>query len=69
MPVCLLLTSLGLAGLILVAVGAVKVTDPPPPPDAPPPPPSTFPGWWVVLLIFAAVGLLMWVLSEIAAPA
>jgi hypothetical protein len=66
-PVCLMLTSLGLVGLVLVLMGAVK-DDAPADPNAPPPEPSTFPGWRVTLLIFAAVAFVMWALTEIAAP-
>ena len=65
-PVCMLLASLFLVGLVLVLGG--MVTDPPPDPDAPPAPPSTFPGWWVALLIAAAVAGLMGFIALIAAP-
>ncbi|HEX4610817.1 MAG TPA: hypothetical protein VH092_21685 [Urbifossiella sp.] len=66
MPVCLFFLSLGLLAFALVVSGVVK--DVPPDPNAPPPEPSTFPGWRVALFIAGAVGALMWILSEIAAP-
>ncbi|MFO0798946.1 MAG: hypothetical protein U0804_15875 [Gemmataceae bacterium] len=65
-PVCMLLASLALVGLVVALGGMVK--DPPPDPSAPPPPPSTFPGVWVTLLIFAAVAALMGFIALIAAP-
>lgn len=65
-PVCMMLASLFLVGLVLALGGMVK--DPPPDPNAPPPPPSTFPGWWVALLIAAAVAALMGFITLIAAP-
>ena len=65
-PVCMMLTSLFLVGLVLVLGGMVQ--DEPRDPTTPPPPPSTFPGWWVVLLIFAAVAALMGFIALIAAP-
>ncbi|MBN9517941.1 hypothetical protein J0H58_05375 [bacterium] len=66
MPVCLLFISLGLVAFAVVLSGMVQ--DVPPDPNAPPPEPSTFPGLKVMLLIFAAVAVVMWVLTEIAAP-
>lgn len=65
-PVCMMLASLFLVGLVLALGGMVK--DAPPDPNAPPSPPSTFPGWWVVLLIFAAIAALMGFIALIAAP-
>ena len=66
-PVCMLLASLFLLGVVLVASGVVK--DVPADPNAPPPAPSTFPGWGVAALICLGVGLLMLFLWLIAAPA
>lgn len=65
-PVCMMLASLFLVGLVLALGGMVK--DAPPDPDAPPAPPSTFPGWGVALLIAAAVAALMGFITLIAAP-
>ena len=65
-PVCMMLASLVLVGLVLVLGGMVK--DEPRDPDAPPAAPSTFPGWGVTLLIFAAVAALMGVIALVAAP-
>jgi hypothetical protein len=65
-PLCMMLTSLLLVGMVIVMAGVVK--DVPPDPDAPPAPPSTFPGWWVALLIAAGVAALMGFIAVIAAP-
>jgi Na+/proline symporter len=65
-PVCMMLASLFLVGLVLALGGMVK--DPPPDPNAPAAAPSTFPGWWVALLIAAGVAALMGFITLIAAP-
>jgi hypothetical protein len=65
-PVCMMLASLFLVGMVLLLGGMVK--DPAPDPNAPPAPPSTFPGWGVALLIAAAVAALMGFITLIAAP-
>ena len=65
-PVCMLLASLFLVGVVLMLGGMVK--DAPPDPNAPPAPPSTFPGWGIALLIAAAVEALKGFITLIAAP-